>query len=104
MHALDFTPLFRSTIGFDRLSEMLESNLTADQGVSYPPYNIVKLDDDHYRITMAVAGFGSKDIDITARENQLIVQGRAAEREEKTEATYLHRGIAERAFERRFQL
>ncbi|TAL39357.1 MAG: Hsp20 family protein [Alphaproteobacteria bacterium] len=104
MNALDFSPLFRSTVGFDRLSQMLESSLTADQGVSYPPYNILKLDDDHYRITMAVAGFAEKDIDITAKENQLIVQGKALEREETKDATYLHRGIAERAFERRFQL
>jgi molecular chaperone IbpA len=104
MHALDFSPLFRSTVGFDRLSDMLESSLSADQGVSYPPYNIVRLDDDHYRITMAVAGFGKKDIEITAQENQLVVQGRQSEREELKDATYLHRGIAERAFERRFQL
>lgn len=104
MNALDFSPLFRSTVGFDRLSQMLESNLHSDQGVTYPPYNIVKLDDDNYRITMAVAGFGEKDIDITAKENQLIVQGRALDREETKDVTYLHRGIAERAFERRFQL
>ena len=104
MNALDFSPLFRSTIGFDRLSQMLESNLTADPGVSYPPYNIVKLDEDHYRITMAVAGFSENEIDITAKENQLIVQGKALGREETKGATYLHRGIAERAFERRFQL
>ncbi len=104
MHALDFTPLFRSTVGFDRLSQMLESNLTADTGVAYPPYNIVKLNDDEYRITMAVAGFTDKDIDITAKQNQLVVQGKAAEREEGKGAEYLHRGIAERAFERRFQL
>ena len=104
MNALDFSPLFRSTIGFDRLSQMLESNLAADPGVSYPPYNIVKLDDDNYRITMAVAGFSEKDIDITAKENQLIVQGKALARDEGKDAAYLHRGIAERAFERRFQL
>lgn len=104
MNALDFSPLFRSTVGFDRLSQMLESSLMSDQGVSYPPYNILKLDDDNYRITMAVAGFTEKDIDITAKENQLIVQGKVAEREEKKDAVYLHRGIAERAFERRFQL
>jgi molecular chaperone IbpA len=104
MNALDFSPLFRSTVGFDRLSQMLESSLVSDPGVSYPPYNIVKLDDDHYRITMAVAGFAEKDIDITAKENQLIVQGKALGREEDKDATYLHRGIAERAFERRFQL
>jgi molecular chaperone IbpA len=104
MNALDFTPLFRSTVGFDRLSQMLESSLAGDQGVSYPPYNILKLDDDNYQITMAVAGFTEKDIEITAKENQLIVQGKVAEREEKKDANYLHRGIAERAFERRFQL
>lgn len=104
MHALDFSPLFRSTVGFDRLSEMLASNLMSDQPIAYPPYNIVKLDDDHYRITMAVAGFSEKDIEITAKENQLIVQGKVLERGEPKEATFLHRGIAERAFERRFQL
>lgn len=105
MHTLDFTPLFRSTVGFDRLSQMLENSLVSDQGTAYPPYNIVKLDDDNYRITMAVAGFGEKDIDITAKENQLFVTGKAAPREDvKKGAVYLHRGIAERAFERRFQL
>ncbi len=104
MNALDFSPLFRSTVGFDRLSQMLESSLLTDQGSSYPPYNIVKVDDDHYRITMAVAGFSENDIDITAKENQLVVQGKALDREENKDVTYLHRGIAERAFERRFQL
>ena len=102
--AFDFSPLFRSTIGFDRLSRMLEASALADPGVSYPPYNIIKLDEDNYRITMAVAGFAEKDLEITAKENQLIVAGKTAEREEQKEATYLHRGIAERAFERRFQL
>lgn len=105
MHTLDFTPLFRSTVGFDRLSQMLENSLVSDQGTAYPPYNIVKLDDDNYRITMAVAGFGEKDIDITAKENQLFVTGKAAPHgDTKKGAVYLHRGIAERAFERRFQL
>lgn len=103
MNALDFTPLFRSTIGFDRLSELLTSGLV-DQPVSYPPYNIVKMDDDNYSITMAVAGFTEKDIEITAKDTQLIVQGKAASNEEQKNLTYLHRGIAERAFERRFQL
>lgn len=103
MNALDFTPLFRSTVGFDRLSAMLESSLGVEQ-VAYPPYNILKLNEDEYRITMAVAGFTNDDIDITAKENQLIVHGKAAEREELKDAAYLHRGIAERAFERRFQL
>ena len=102
--ALDFSPLFRSTVGFDRLSRLLETNTLADPGVAYPPYNIVKLDEDNYRITMAVAGFSEADLDITAKENQLVVSGRTAERKEPEEAVYLHRGIAERAFERRFQL
>jgi molecular chaperone IbpA len=102
--ALDFSPLFRSTIGFDRLSRLLEASTLSDPGVAYPPYNIIKLDEDNYRITMAVAGFSDKDIEITAKENQLIVAGRIVEREEQKEAVYLHRGIAERAFERRFQL
>ncbi|MEZ0260938.1 MAG: Hsp20 family protein [Alphaproteobacteria bacterium] len=105
MHTLDFTPLFRSTVGFDRLSQMLENSLVSDQGTAYPPYNIVKLDDDNYRITMAVAGFGEKYIDITAKENQLFVTGKATPNGDvKKGAVYLHRGIAERAFERRFQL
>jgi molecular chaperone IbpA len=103
--AFDFSPLFRSTVGFDRLSRLLESGMLADQETGYPPYNIAKLSEDSYRITMAVAGFAEKDIDITSQENQLIVQGRAAvdERVQKG-VTYLHRGIAGRAFERRFQL
>jgi molecular chaperone IbpA len=103
MTTLDFTPLFRSTVGFDRLSDMLSSTLS-DQPASYPPYNIVKLDEDNYRITMAVAGFTEKDIEITARENELLVQGKGVGREDVKDAAYLHRGIAERAFERRFQL
>jgi len=104
MHALDFSPLFRSTVGFDRLSKMLENNLSSDQGLAYPPYNIVKVNDDNYRITMAVAGFSDADIDITAKENQLVVTGNATQRDENKDVTFLHRGIAERAFERRFQL
>ncbi|MDI1226967.1 MAG: Hsp20 family protein [bacterium] len=104
MHALDFTPLFRSTVGFDRLSQMLENSLVSDTGAAYPPYNIVKLDEDNYSITMAVAGFRPEDLDIVAKENQLVVQGRAIPREEAKGTVYLHRGIAERAFERRFQL
>lgn len=103
MNTFDFSPLFRSTVGFDRLSRMLETNMLADQGSGYPPYNIVKVSEDDYRITMAIAGFSEKDIDITSKENQLIVTGRA-DREAQKDVTYLHRGIAERAFEHRFQL
>ncbi len=105
MHTFDFTPLFRSTVGFDRLSRLLEGSALNEQENAYPPYNIIKLNDDNYRITMAVAGFNDKELDITAKENQLIVQGRLSDHgEDKTGITYLHRGIAGRAFERRFQL
>jgi molecular chaperone IbpA len=105
MTTFDFTPLFRSTVGFDRLSRLLETSSLAEQGASYPPYNIVKLSDDDYRITMAVAGFGEDDIEIVSQDNQLLVQGRMSVKESADQSvTYLHRGIAERAFERRFQL
>ncbi len=104
MTNFDFSPLFRSTVGFDRLSRMLETGMLNDQA-AYPPYNIVKLNDDEYRITMAVAGFGENDIEIVSQENQLTVQGRISGKEAAVDGvTYLHRGIAERAFERRFQL
>lgn len=104
MTNFDFSPLFRSTVGFDRLSRMLETGMLNDQA-AYPPYNIVKLNDDEYRITMAVAGFGDNDIEIVSQENQLTVQGRITGKETAADGvTYLHRGIAERAFERRFQL
>lgn len=104
MTNFDFSPLFRSTVGFDRLSRMLETGMLNDQA-AYPPYNIVKLTDDEYRITMAVAGFGENDIEIVSQENQLTVQGRINSKDNTADGvTYLHRGIAERAFERRFQL
>lgn len=104
MTNFDFSPLFRSTVGFDRLSRLLETGMLNDQA-AYPPYNIVKLSEDEYRITMAVAGFGDNDIEIVSQENQLTVQGRIAGKDNLTDSvTYLHRGIAERAFERRFQL
>lgn len=102
-NALDFSPLFRSTVGFDRLSRMLEASSLADSG-GYPPYNIVKYDENKYKITMAVAGFSEDDLEITSRENQLIVSGKINGRVEEPDSVYLHRGIAERAFERRFQL
>jgi len=101
MATYDLSPLFRSTIGFDRLGRLLESSLTADP-VAYPPYNIEKLGENAYRITMAVAGFGEGDIDITAQDNALTIRGKA--QPEVETAKYLHRGIAGRAFERRFQL
>jgi molecular chaperone IbpA len=102
MRNLDFTPYRRSTIGFDRLFEYLE-NSNRDSGDNYPPYDIEKLSDDRYRITLAVAGFASADIDITARQNMLVVTGRKAENRGR-EGAFVHMGIATRAFERRFEL
>ncbi|MBV8534038.1 MAG: Hsp20 family protein [Alphaproteobacteria bacterium] len=101
MTNFDFSPLFRSTIGFDRLGQLLDQALV-DEGSSYPPYNIEKTGEDAYRITMAVAGFGEDDLNIVAQDNLLVVSGKAKPGDEKTE--YLYRGIAGRAFERRFQL
>lgn len=98
----DFTPLLRSTIGFDHLSRMLDSALHVDDSASaYPPYNIEKSGEDHYRITMAVAGFRPDDLEVTAEANALTVKGR---RHDENGVAYLYRGIARRAFERRFQL
>jgi molecular chaperone IbpA len=104
MRTYDFTPLFRSTIGFDRWSDLFDAALrTDDSAAGYPPYNIEKMGEDKYRIMMAVAGFGEKDIEITAQENLLVVNGHVGEARE-ADATYLYRGIATRAFERRFSL
>jgi molecular chaperone IbpA len=102
MHALDFSPLFRTAIGFDRLARQLETARTATDAQSYPPYNIEKTGEDSYVLTMAVAGFGPDDIEVVARDNTLTVSGRAPQAEEGR--SFLHRGIAGRAFERRFVL
>jgi molecular chaperone IbpA len=103
MTTFDFSPLFRNAIGFDRVSRLIDSALTgADQSAGYPPYNIEKTGDDAYRLSMAVAGFGPEDISITQHENALIVTGRVKQTE--NERQFLYRGIAGRAFERRFQL
>ncbi|MBB6249897.1 Hsp20 family protein [Nitrospirillum iridis] len=105
MRTYDLSPLFRSTVGFDRLTRLMESALkTEDQGTAYPPYNIEKRGDDDYRITMAVAGFSQEEIDIVAQENALTVIGKSRKDDQAQETQYLHRGIAARAFERRFQL
>lgn len=101
MHALDFTPLFRTAIGFDRLAHALESAHRADAG-GYPPYNIELTGEDKYRITLAVAGFSSDEIDIEVKENLLTVAGRKGD--ELTDRAFLHRGIANRNFERSYQL
>jgi len=105
MHAMtnfDFSPLFRSTVGFDRMQRMLESAMRADEANGYPPYNIEKMDENAYRITMAVAGFSEDDLDIEVKDGVLFVTGKQAETEE--DRTFLHRGIAGRAFRRSFQL
>ncbi|MFA5119552.1 Hsp20 family protein [Zavarzinia sp.] len=101
--AFDFSPLMRSTIGFDRVSRLLDAAARTDEATGgYPPYNIEKSGNDRYRITMAVAGFAPEQLDVTVKENVLVIAGKA--REEKEGVEYLHRGIAARAFERRFEL
>jgi molecular chaperone IbpA len=102
MDRFDFSPLFRSTIGFDRLTRLVDAATRVDNAaLAYPPYNIEKTGEDAYRLTMAVAGFSPDELDITVHENSLVVTGKAKKDEE---SRYLHRGIARRAFERRFSL
>ena len=103
MRHFDLSPLYRSTVGFDRLAHMLDATLADAGQPAYPPYDIEKTGEDAYRITLAVAGFSEAELSVEARETTLIVSGRKAE-EEEGERSYLHRGIARRAFERRFQL
>lgn len=103
MRTFDLSPLFRSTVGFDRLSRLFDTAFQVDEGTqSYPPYNIEKVGENAYRVTMAVAGFGEEDLEIVSTENSLVVKGRTKKEADGT--AYLHRGIAGRAFERRFQL
>lgn len=103
MRHYDFSPLYRSTVGFDRFASLLDQVTSTDNGSnSYPPYNIEKTAEDAYRITLAVAGFSDNELSIEAKEGQLVISGKKAPAE--GEVSYLHRGIAERAFERRFQL
>ncbi|MCW7554088.1 Hsp20 family protein [Endozoicomonas gorgoniicola] len=102
---LDFSPLYRSVIGFDRVAHLLEGMTNNSQSTKqggYPPYNIELLAENQYRITMAVAGFTEDELDIESRENVLVVQGK--KQADDTERQYLHQGIAERNFERKFQL
>ena len=103
MRHFDLTPLYRSTIGFDRFGSLLDQ-LTSLEGdaPSYPPYNIERVGENDYRISMAVAGFGESDLSIGVKENTLSVRGEKGAEQENT--TFLHRGIASRSFERRFQL
>ncbi|MBM3598610.1 MAG: Hsp20 family protein [Alphaproteobacteria bacterium] len=101
MTGFDFAPFFRSSIGFDRMAHLLDSSLR-DEAPGYPPYNIEKTGEDAYRITMAVAGFGDSDLSIVAQDNGLVITGRIKANDDKSQ--YLYRGIAGRAFERRFEL
>ena len=102
----DFAPLYRSTIGFDHIMRALEANVRDTPNVGYPPYDIVAVTDDHYRITMAVAGFGQEDLSIVAQGHRLTISGKRTITQDQgtRETRYLHRGIAQRAFERRFEL
>ena len=101
MRNIDFTPFRHSTVGFDRLFDLLESSIPAQVGDNYPPFDLVQENEDKYRITLAVAGFRSDEIELTAQQNLLIVAGR---KRDDDNARYIHRGIAARAFERRFGL
>ncbi len=101
MRTIDFSPLYRSVVGFDRLAQLLET-ASVDQATGYPPYNIERTDENAYRIEIAVAGFRADELNIEVKENLLTVQGRKAAND--AERRFLHRGLAERDFERRFQL
>jgi molecular chaperone IbpA len=102
MRTVDFTPLYRSAVGFDRLAALLESAARSEGPTGYPPYNIETVGENAYRIEIAVAGFKPEELNIEARENTLTVQGKKAANDDSRK--YLHRGLAERNFERRFQL
>ncbi|UTA47050.1 Hsp20 family protein [Simiduia sp. 21SJ11W-1] len=102
MNAIDLTPLYRNSIGFDRLAQLLDSALSADTVTSgYPPYNIEELEENRYGITLAVAGFEESELDITVEKGVLTVRGKKHKEEDRK---YLHQGIANRAFERKFNL
>ncbi|PPR10148.1 MAG: Small heat shock protein IbpA [Alphaproteobacteria bacterium MarineAlpha11_Bin1] len=102
MRTFDFSPLYRSAVGFDRLMNVLDAAQKSGPADSYPPYNIEKIDDDSYRITIAVAGFSATDLELEVREGQLVIVGKGGS--ERQNNHFLHRGIARRAFERHFQL
>ena len=105
MDRFDFSPLFRSTIGYDRLARLIDSATRVDTATpAYPPYNIESTGDDSYRLTMAVAGFARDELDIIVQQNSLVISGKAQKEGEEAQGRYLHRGIARRAFERRFSL
>ena len=105
MRTYDFSPLYRSFVGLDRMASLIDAASTQSQATAgYPPYNVAKLDEDAYRIELAVAGFAQDDLEISSEQNRLTITGRIADKSANDEVDYLHRGIAERGFERRFQL
>ena len=103
MRTIDFSPLYRSVVGFDRLADLLDS-ASADSSAGYPPYNIERTDENNYRITVAVAGFSEPEISIVAKENTLTIKGEKQTKTDEKKGEVLHQGIAARAFERVFQL
>jgi len=102
--AFDFAPFRRSSVGFDRLFDMLENSAFGQAQENYPPFDLIKLGDNDYRIELAVAGFKPDEIDITAQQNVLIVTGRKSEESDQKDGDFIYRGIANRSFERRFAL
>lgn len=104
MNAVDFSPLFRTAIGFDRFARLLDGARVQSEGPAYPPYNIEVTGEDSYVLTMAVAGFGPEDIELVVREDTLHISGKASQPADTAERRFVHRGIAGRAFERRFVL
>ncbi len=103
MRSFDLTPYRRSTVGFDRIFDFIESSARLQQD-NYPPFNVERIDQDRYRVTLAVAGFKTDEIDITAQQNLLQITGRKDETSQDDRAKFLHLGIANRSFERRFEL
>ena len=106
MRTYDFSPLYRSFVGFDRMANMIDNAAThaAKSGTTYPPFNVARLSEDSFRIELAVAGFTANDIEIETHEGVLTVSGGQTPTSDNDDVEYLHRGIAERGFERRFQL
>ena len=105
MRTYDFAPLYRSTVGFDRLASMVDRAMSVDVNTNgYPPYNIEKTDENDFRISVAVAGFSDDELLIEMRDGQLVISAKKAEVKDRGKVTYLHRGIASRAFEKRFHL
>jgi molecular chaperone IbpA len=102
--AFDFAPYRRSTVGFDRLFDMLENSSLGQSGENYPPFDLIKLGDNEFRIELAVAGFKADELDITAQESVLVVSGRKKDESDEQASNYIYRGIATRSFERRFAL